>query len=448
MEYNEYIEGYKSFLSNGKTERECVSIIEGMAKKAGYKPLSEAESVKSGDKVYFIKMKKSIILFEIGSGKISDGMNILGAHIDSPRLDLKQSPLYEKDSLAYFNTHYYGGIKKFQWLTLPLALHGVVCLKNGKCVTLSIGEDESDPVFCITDILPHLGKEQAEKKAGELVAGEDLDVLIGSGIPSKGEKKEGEESESAKKVILKILKDKYGFEEEDFLSAEIEVVPAGKAREAGLDRSMILGYGQDDRACSYASASAMVESLAKKRTTCCICVDKEEIGSVGASGMESLILSNAVSELVSKMSEPYSELKVKRALSSSFMLSSDVSAAFDPLYPSVFEKDNVCYLNGGLVFNKYTGSRGKSGANDASAEYIAKVRKCMDEAKVVWQTSELVKVDAGGGGTIAYLAARYGMNVIDAGVPVLSMHSPWEISSKKDMMEAFKGYKAFLENME
>lgn len=448
MDNTKYIEGYKSFLSNGKTERECVSIIEGMAKEAGYSPLLEKENVKAGDKVYFIKMKKSIILFEVGSSDISEGMNILGAHIDSPRLDLKQNPLYEKDGLAYFNTHYYGGIKKFQWLTLPLALHGVVCLKDGVCLPILVGEEEGDPVFCITDILPHLGKKQAERKAGELVEGEDLDVLIASATPQKDSNEEANAKLEAKSAILKILKDKYGFEEEDFISAEIEVVPAGKARDAGFDRSMILGYGQDDRACSYASAYAMVNSTAKRRTTCCICVDKEEIGSVGASGMESLILYNAVSELVARMKAPYSSLTVNRSLSSSFMLSSDVSAAFDPLYPSVFEKDNACFLNGGLVFNKYTGSRGKSGANDASAEYIAKIRKCMDEAKVMWQTAELGKVDAGGGGTIAYLAARYGMNVIDAGVPVLSMHSPWEISSRKDMWEAYKGYKAFLENME
>ncbi|MGN0465156.1 MAG: aminopeptidase [Lachnospiraceae bacterium] len=434
---------YRLFLDNGKTERECVDRIVEEANKAGYRPLSyyreNNQSLKSGDKVYEICMNKSIALFQIGKKPIEEGMRILGAHIDSPRLDLKQNPLYENTELAYLDTHYYGGIKKYQWVTIPLALHGVVAKKDGSLIKVVIGEDEDDPVVCVTDLLIHLASKQLEKKANIVIEGEALDVLIGS-RPSTADV----EKEKVKANIIRLLGEKYGIEEDDFISAEIEVVPAGKARDCGLDRSMILGYGQDDRVCSYTSFLAMMEVGEVEQTACCLLVDKEEIGSVGATGMQSRFFENTVAELLDMMGE-YSELKLRRTLKNSSMLSSDVSAAYDPQYADVFETNNCAYFGKGIVLNKYTGSRGKSGSNDANAEYIAKLREIFDRHKVSFQTSELGKVDAGGGGTIAYISALYGMDVIDSGVAVLSMHAPWEVTSKADIYEAKKAYQAFLQ---
>lgn len=432
---------YREFLDKGKTERECIEEIVSRAKEAGYKNLDDIikkdKKLKAGDKVYSVWMKKSIAMFIIGKKPIEEGMNILGAHIDSPRLDIKQNPLYEDTEIAYFDTHYYGGIKKYQWVTLPLAIHGVVVKKDGEVINIVIGEDESDPVLFISDLLIHLAQEQMEKKASKVIEGEDLNVVIGS-IPLKGEEKN-----AVKKQIVKLIKDKYGFDEEDFMSAELEVVPAGKAREAGIDRSMILAYGQDDRVCAYTSLEAMLEFKKVNRTACCILVDKEEIGSVGATGMRSHFFENIVAEVLDRMGE-YTELKLRRVLANSKMLSSDVSAAFDPVYSSAFEKKNAAYFGKGIVFNKFTGSRGKSGSNDANAEYIAQVRNIMEKHKVTYQTAELGKVDLGGGGTIAYILALYGMDVIDSGVAVLNMHSPWEAVSKADVYETKKGYMAFL----
>ena len=384
-------------------------------------------------------MKKAIVLFNIGLEPIVNGMNILGAHIDSPRMDVKQNPLYEDTQLAYLDTHYYGGIKKYQWVTLPLAIHGVVAKKNGEVVDIVIGEDDKDPVFCVSDLLIHLAQDQMDKKGAKVVEGEQLDILVGSKPLPK------EEKEAVKKTVLSVLKKKYDIEEEDFLSAELEIVPAGKARNMGFDESMIIGYGQDDRVCSYTSAVAMFEMENVKRTACCLLVDKEEIGSVGATGMQSKFFENTVSELMDLMGD-YSELKLKRCLAGSFMLSSDVSAAFDPNYADAFEKKNCAYFGRGVVFNKFTGARGKSGSNDANAEYIGKLRKIMDDNKVAFQTAELGKVDKGGGGTIAYILSLYDMNVIDSGVAVLNMHAPWEITSKADIYEAYKSYKAFLKD--
>ncbi len=446
------IENYKSFLNNGKTERECVSQIIEQARSCGYKDINEVSSLNPGDKVYVQKMNKAIALFEIGTDSIEKGMNILGAHIDSPRLDAKQNPIYEKDFLVYLNTHYYGGIKKYQWVTLPLAIHGVVCTQEGKSIIINIGEDEKDPVFCISDILPHLAQDQMKKIGSDIIKGEDLDVIIGSEIPSKTEdsdnskktKKKKDDKVSGKKALLEILSKKYGIEEKDFESAELEIVPAGKARFCGFDKSLILAYGQDDRSCAFASFAAMLETSAKSRTTCCLCVDKEEIGSVGATGMGSHIFENAVAEVIARLSPSYNELTLRRCLSNSNMLSSDVNAAFDPINASLFDKDNASFLGAGIVFNKYTGSRGKSGASDANPEFIAKLRSCMNKADVKYQMAELGRVDQGGGGTIAYLAAKYGMNVIDAGVSVLSMHAPWELTSCEDIAQAFNAYKAFL----
>lgn len=452
------VENYKDFLNHGKTERECVvQIIEG-ARKNGFKDISEYETLKAGDKVYVQKMNKAISLFTIGTENIESGLNILGAHIDSPRLDAKQNPIYEKDFITYLNTHYYGGIKKYQWLTLPLAIHGVVCKSDGTVVKVNVGEDSDDPVFCISDILPHLAQEQMKKSGSEFIKGEDLDVILGSIKPSKKDdkdddkdkkkkdKKEEKEGKlSSKKIVLKLLKEKYGIEEKDFESAELEIVPAGNARDLGFDRSLVLGYGQDDRSCAFTSFAALMDSTEiPERTSCVLCVDKEEIGSVGATGMGSHFFENALAEVISRMNENYSELSLRRALQNSFMLSSDVNAAFDPLNTNLYDKDNASFLAGGLVFNKYTGSRGKSGASDANPEFIAKLRKCMDDAGVLYQMAELGRVDQGGGGTIAYLAAKYGMNVLDAGVSVLSMHAPWEITSKEDLVSAYNGYKAFL----
>ena len=435
---------YKEFLDQGKTERECVAYTVRVAKEKGYKDLADyienKTPIKAGDKIYATYMKKAVALFQIGKAPIENGMNILGAHIDSPRLDLKQNPLYEEGGFAYFDTHYYGGIKKYQWVTLPLAIHGVVAKKDGEIVEISIGEKEDDPVFCITDLLIHLAGEQMEKKAAKVIEGEHLDVLIGltalDGL-------ENEEKETVKKNVLNILKEQYGIEESDFLSAELEVVPAGKARDLGLDRSMVIGYGQDDRVCAFTSLVGFLEAEQMEKTACCLLVDKEEIGSVGATGMKSRFFENFVAEILELMGG-FSELTLRRTLANSNMLSSDVSAGFDPLYAGSFDKRNAAFLGKGLVFNKYTGSRGKSGSNDANGEYIAKLRKVLDEADVKYQTAELGKVDAGGGGTIAYIMALYGMNVIDSGIAVLSMHSPWEVTSKVDLEEAVKGYKAFL----
>ncbi len=441
-------EEYRRFLDQGKTERECVKYIVTMAKQYGYEDLEEVRksgrTLKTGDKVYAVNMKKAIALFQIGKRPLTEGMNILGAHIDSPRMDVKQNPLYEDTDFAYLDTHYYGGIKKYQWVTLPLAIHGVVAKKDGEVIDVVIGEDEKDPIFCVTDLLIHLAGEQMEKKAAKVVEGEQLDLLVGSRpLVEKENEDNTTEKEAVKKMILSILKEKYDMEEEDFLSAEWEIVPAGKAREAGLDASMIMAYGQDDRVCAYTSAAAIFGMDEVDKTACCLLVDKEEIGSVGATGMQSKFFENTVAEIMELAGE-YSELNLKRSLAASNMLSSDVSAAYDPNYASAFEKKNAAYFGRGVVFNKFTGARGKSGSNDANAEYIGKLRKIMDDNNVAFQTAELGKVDIGGGGTIAYILSLYGMNVIDSGVAVLNMHAPWEITSKADVYEAAKAYKAFL----
>ena len=431
---------YKAFLDAGKTERECVAEIVRQAEAAGYQNLYDVDSLKTGDKVYAAWMEKSIALFNVGSDPLEQGMNILGAHIDSPRLDLKQNPLYEESGLAYFDTHYYGGIKKYQWVTIPLAIHGVIVRKDGTKEVVSIGEKETDPVFAVTDLLIHLSSKQMEKKASTVVEGENLDILIGS-KPLKGEEKDAVAAQ-----ILKLLNDTYHIEKEDLMSAELEVVPAGKARDCGLDQSMIMAYGQDDRICAYTSLAAMLDVKCVKRTSCCILVDKEEIGSVGATGMHSRFFENAVAELFEKLGD-FSELKLRRALAHSTMISSDVSAAYDPIYTEVYDKKSSCFFGNGPVFCKHTGSRGKSGSNDANAEYIAKLRKVCDENQVQFQMAELGKIDAGGGGTIAYILAQYGMEVIDGGIAILCMHAPWEISSKADIYEAYRGYCAFLHDM-
>jgi len=451
------IEDYKAFLDAGKTERECVEEIIRLAEVAGYKDISAYETLKPGDKAYVTHMGRAIALFDMGSDSLDEGMNILGAHLDSPRLDVKQNPLYEKDCLVYLNTHYYGGIKKYQWLTIPLAIHGVVCKTDGTTVKVCIGEDAADPVLCISDILPHLAQTQYTKTAAEFIPGENLDLIIGSEGPAKPDaKKDGDEKkeedkkepvkDAAKAAVLSLLKDKYHFEEADFASAELEVVPAGKARDLGIDRTMILAYGQDDRSCAYTSARALFNTPSGKRTNCCLCVDKEEIGSEGATGMASHFFENAVAEVVARQAAGYSELTVKRCLKNSTMLSSDVSAAWDPFYPDVFDKANTCSLGGGIVFNKYTGSRGKVGASDAAPEFIARVRGALETEGVSYQTSELGKVDQGGGGTIARFCAKYGMNVLDAGVPVLSMHAPHEVTAKYDICSAYDAYLAFLKH--
>lgn len=433
-------ESYKSFLKNGKTERECTSEIIRLAQEKGYVDINKVSRLKAGDKVYVAKWNKSIALFHVGSLPMENGMNILGAHIDSPRLDIKQNPLYESDFIVYLNTHYYGGIKKYQWVTIPLALHGVVCLKDGTTVKISIGEDPDDPVFCISDILPHLAQKQMEGNAKEFIPGEDLDIICGSGIVDSGDDKE---KESAKKNILELLKDKYRMEEKDFNSAELEVVPAGAPRDLGFDRSLILAYGQDDRSCAYTSVQAILDTEKTEKTLCCLCVDKEEIGSVGATGMASHFMENAVAEVIARL-EDYSDLTLRRCLNNSIMLSSDVNSAYDPLNTGLYDKKNSSFLGGGIVFNKYTGSRGKSGASDADPEFIARLRNALDNADIKYQLAELGKVDQGGGGTIAYLAAKYGMYVLDAGVSVLSMHAPWEITSKFDIEEAYRAYREFL----
>ena len=445
-ELNEINEKYKECLNAGKTERECVELSIRMAEAAGYRRISDVaaagDKLKAGDKIYAVNMNKMLVLFRIGEEPISGGMNILGAHIDSPRIDVKQNPLYENEGLAYLDTHYYGGIKKYQWVAQPLSLHGVIVKKDGTVQKVSIGEDENDPVFVITDLLVHLAHEQMEKKASKVIDGEKLDLLIGN-RPIEAVAGDGEEKETIKANVLRLLKEKYDMEEADFTSAELEIVPAGKARDCGLDRSMILSYGQDDRVCAFTSLFAMLDVAEAKRTGCCLLVDKEEIGSVGATGMHSKFFENVVAELIA-LTEGESELKVRRALAKSRMLSSDVSAAYDPMYAEAFEKRSSAFFTNGLTFNKFTGSRGKSGSNDANAEYIAAIRRTMDDAGVAYQFAELGRVDLGGGGTIAYIMANYGMEVIDSGVAVLNMHAPYEVSSKADVYEAVKGYRAFL----
>lgn len=451
---------YIDFISENKTERECAAAAIAAAENAGYDSLADCIAagtpVGPGSKLWACAQGKAVILVHVGAAPISEGMNILGAHIDSPRLDIKQNPLYETNDFALLDTHYYGGIKNYQWTALPLALHGVVAKTDGEVVEVNIGDDPADPVFCVTDLLPHLGSQQMDKKGSKVVEGEDLDVLVGNrplaatGADEADDgagKAEGDKAskDPVKAYVLALLSDKYGIAEEDFLSAELEVVPAGRARDLGFDRSMVIGYGQDDRVCAYTSLAAQLAlgDDIPARTAVCVLVDKEEIGSVGASGMASMFFENTIAEIMALAGES-SPLRLRRALTRSRMLSSDVSAGFDPAYASVFEAKNSAYLGRGLVFNKYTGSRGKSGSNDASAEYVALVRRIMDDAGVSFQTAELGKVDAGGGGTIAYIPAKYGMDVIDSGVPVLSMHSPWEVTSKADIYEARRGYEAFL----
>ena len=434
MEYNE---GYKDYISKNKTERACVKDSIRLAKEKGFKPLDSFETLKPGDKVYVNNRDKNIALFVIGNKPLTEGMRILGAHIDSPRMDLKQNPLYESEGFVLADTHYYGGVKKYQWVTIPLSLYGVVAKKDGTVVDVVIGEDDNDPVVGISDLLIHLAAEQLDKKAAKVIEGENLDVTLGN-MPLVGEEKD-----AVKANILKLLKDKYDIEEEDFVSAEIEVVPSGKARDYGLDRSMIAGYGHDDRVCAYTSLTAILDMDVCDYTCCTILVDKEEIGSVGATGAQSLFFENTVGEMLVKMGID-SFVQTRLTLSRSKMLSSDVSAGVDPLFVSVNDKKNAAYLGNGIVFNKYTGARGKSGSNDASAEYVARIRAVMDESNIHYQTAELGKVDLGGGGTIAYILGNYNMDVIDAGIAVLNMHAPWEITSKADIYEAYKCYKVFL----
>ena len=440
----DFAEEYRKFISENKTERECADTILKKAKTLGFKNLADVKKAKPGDKLYASLMGKIVALFTVGSEPLENGMKILGAHIDSPRLDLKQVPVYEDDytEIALLDTHYYGGIKKYQWVTIPLAMHGVICRKDGTTVKVNIGEEPGDPVFGVSDLLIHLGADQLQKKGANVVEGEDLNVTFAT-IPLKGEKEY-----AVRANVWKLLSKKYGVEEDDFLSAEIEIVPAGEARNMGIDSSLLMGYGHDDRCCAYPSAEAMFRLVSEKnaavpdRTLVCLLVDKEEIGSVGATGMHSKFFENAVAELLDRMGD-YSELKLRRAMQNSVMLSSDVSAAYDPNYAGVFERKNAAYFGCGLVFNKYTGSRGKSGSNDANPEYFAKIRKAFDDANVSFQTAELGKVDQGGGGTIAYIMGNYGMNVIDCGVAVQNMHAPWEVISKADLYEALQGYLAF-----
>jgi len=435
-----YCEGYKKFISDCKTERECVAEVIRQAEAMGYKDLYSCKKLKAGDKVYVNNMDKNVLLFLIGKEPLEKGMKLLGAHIDSPRLDLKQNPLYEDSELAMLETHYYGGVKKYQWVTIPLAIHGVVVKKDGTKINVVIGEDEKDPVVGISDLLIHLAADQMDKKAAKVIEGEDLNVLFGSMPLDK------EEKEAVKANILKLLKEKYDFEEDDFASAELEVVTAGKARDYGFDRSMVIGYGHDDRICAYTSMTALFEMKETDRTAGCILVDKEEIGSVGATGMSSAFFENAVVELMDRMGQ-FSELGLRRALQNSHMLSSDVSAAYDPNFPSVMEKKNCAYFGRGIVFNKYTGARGKSGCNDANPEYIAQLRNALEKHDVSYQFAELGKVDQGGGGTIAYIMAKFNMQVIDSGVALHNMHAPWEVASKVDIVETKNGYLAFLKEL-
>ena len=435
-------EDYKEFLNVGKTERKATKEIIRRAEEKGFKPLEKiletGKKIKAGDKIYFNNKNKGVALFVIGKEDMEKGMNIIGSHIDSPRLDLKQAPLYEDSNLALLKTHYYGGIKKYQWVTLPLAIHGVIVKKDGTAINIVIGEEDNDPVIGVSDLLIHLAGDQMDKKLAKGVEGEDLNILVGS-IPAEDK----DTKERVKLNILRLLNEKYNIEEEDFVSAELEIVPSGKARDYGFDRSMVMAYGQDDRVCSYTSFEAMMKMKSTDKTCVTLLVDKEEIGSVGATGMHSRFFENTVAEIID-LCEEYNDLKLRRALSNSKMLSSDVSAAFDPNYPSVMEKKNAAYFGKGIVFNKYTGARGKSGCNDANPEFIAEIRNIMEKHNVSWQTSELGKVDQGGGGTIAYILAEYGMEVIDCGVALHNMHAPWEIASKADIYETMKGYHAFL----
>lgn len=448
-EMNFLCDKYKVCLDMGKTERECINTAVKLAQKAGFRDLKEVikndTPLKTGDKVYIVGMNKILAMFQIGKQPVSRGMNILGAHIDSPRIDVKQNPLYESDGFAYLDTHYYGGIKKYQWVATPLSLHGIVSLKDGTAVTVNIGEDDKDPVFVITDILIHLAGEQMEKKASAVIEGEKLDLLVGNVPLNSAEDLDKEEKEAVKANVLDMLEKKYHITSDDFQSAELEIVPAGKARDMGFDRSMILAYGQDDRVCAFTSLFAMLEAQNLERTGVCLLVDKEEIGSMGATGMQSKFFENAVAEVVA-LTEGGSELKVRRSLSNSRMLSSDVSAAYDPLYPEFYEKRSAAFLNKGISLNKFTGVKGKAGSNDANAEYIAQLRRIFDDARVAYQFAELGKVDTGGGGTIAYIMANYGMEVIDSGVSLLCMHAPYEVSGKADIYEAVKGYRAFLKD--
>lgn len=436
----EYCNGYKAFLTEGKTERLCVSLALKILQEKGFKDVSEFASLKAGDKVYFVNKSKNIVAYIIGEKPVSAGLRILGAHIDSPRIDLKQNPLYEAHGFAMLDTHYYGGIKKYQWTAIPLSIIGVVCKKDGTDVNVKIGEDEGDPIFGIGDLLIHLANDQMQKTLGKAIEGENLDVTIGN-IPLMPNEKG-----SVKKNILNILKEKYNIEEEDFLSAELEIVPNMKARDYGLDRSMIAGYGQDDRVCAYASLMALAESPVNQYTACAVLVDKEEIGSVGATGAQSRFFETTIAELLT-LTDDYSDLKLRKTLERSKMLSSDVTAGFDPLYPSVNDAKNAAYLGNGVCFSKYTGARGKSGSNDAMPEYFRDIRKILDDADIHFQTSELGKVDQGGGGTIAYILGNYNMSVIDAGIPVLNMHAPMEVVSKADVYETYLAYKVFLEKL-
>ncbi len=458
-----FCEDYRNFISDCKTERECTDYIVNDLENAGFVSLKSCldskKKLKAGDKIYAVNRNKGVLAFRIGKLALEEGMNILGAHIDSPRLDVKQNPLYEDGGFAYLDTHYYGGIKKYQWVTLPLAIHGVVVKKDLTTTIINLGEEDDDPVFFISDLLIHLSQEQLEKKASKVIEGEALDIIVGNkpagtaadaktakGAKAKDEEESKAEKEAVKKSVLALLKEYYDIEEEDFLSAELEIVPAGKARDCGFDRSMIMGYGQDDRVCSYPSYRALIDAPALSRTACCILVDKEEIGSVGASGMTSFFFENTVAEILALTGDT-DELTLRRCLSNSNMLSSDVSSAFDPTYASSFDKKNVAYLGNGMVLCKFTGARGKSGSNDADAEYLGKLRAIFDKDDVSIQLAELGKVDLGGGGTIAYILAKYGMNVIDCGVAVLNMHAPYEVTSKADIYETYRGYLSFLKNM-
>ena len=440
-------EGYKAYISDNKTERECCAAAVSLAEEAGYVDLAAkiaaGEALKPGNKVYAVNRGKALMLVNLGTDPLEQGVNILGAHIDSPRLDVKQNPLEEKSDLLTLDTHYYGGIKKYQWVTVPLAIHGVVAKKDGTVVPVAVGEDPEDPVFCVSDLLIHLAGEQLTKEASKVIEGEMLDVLVGGRPVCVKEGEEPEDKDLVKRGVLAILKEQLGIDEEDLLSAELEVVPAGAARDLGFDRSMILGYGQDDRSCAYTSLVAQLDVKEVKRTSVCLLVDKEEIGSVGATGMRSRFFEDTLAEVL-ELAGVHGELALRRCLRESDMLSSDVSAGYDPTFASAFEAKNASYLGRGLTFNKFTGGHGKSGSNDADAEYVAKVRRVMDEGGVHFQTAELGRVDVGGGGTIAYILALYGMSVIDCGVPVLSMHSPWEITSKADIYEAYRGYCSFL----
>lgn len=437
MKFND---DYKDFLSKGKTERLCVELSVKEAEANGFKELSTYSSLKKGDKVYVTNKNKNFAAFVIGEETIENGLRVLGAHIDSPRLDIKQNPLYEKNGFTLLDTHYYGGVKKYQWVTIPLALYGVVCKKDGTTINIAIGDDINDPVVGISDLLIHLAGDQLQKTAAKVIEGEDLDLTLGN-IPKKGAEKD-----KVKAYILDLLKDKYNFEEEDFLSAEIEVVPAGPSRDYGLDKSMVAGYGHDDRVCAYTSLRAVLDAGECKYTTCAVLVDKEEVGSIGATGAQSKWFENVIAELIA-LQEEYSDLKLRHALTNTKMLSSDVSAGFDPLYPGVNDSKNSAYFGNGIVFNKYTGARGKSGCNDCMPEFFSDIRRVMDENDINFQTAELGKVDQGGGGTIAYILGNYNMNVVDAGVAVLNMHSPMEIVSKADVYEAYKAYKAFIKNI-